>query len=791
MKYDKARITRLRNHILVKPSVSLERAQCVTRSYKETEGMEPPYRQAYALKEALENISIKIDEDELLAGRITEYWRGAMILPEIIAQFLTEEMDDLSERATNTFKPIPKEEQEQILDMLSYWKNKELASMWAYTVPEEIMEYTTSGLIAGPTLTGNGHHLTHVGADYEKLLAVGLKGIRQEILDEIDHLDVVIPEDYDKYQYLKAMLISNQAAMDFAERYAVLAEDLAAETADPVRKAELMEMARICHKVPANPADTFYEAVQSIVMVWTVINIEGQGNGLCFGRLDQTLYPFYKKDVEEGILDDDSAKMLLSMLYIKSNGIVNIDDHATSEIFTGWPQTMNVIVGGIDKWGKSAVNELSYICLDADLDVGLTQNDLVVRIHKKNPSAFVLHAVGVAKKLRGKIKFMGDETIIQQMLSDGYSLDDARNYIITGCSTVTVPGRSIDTPGNLINLPMCLELALNDGKRRLDGKQIGLHTGDPRKFTSYEEIWEAYKKQAENIYRLAVFYRSSDREMTSKYRPLPFHSSLFEGPIKKGKDMWSSCTPYSRCSVSPCGAPNVGDALEAIKKVIFEDRYTSMAQLIDALDANFEGYDMLLKKLSDAPKYGNDIDEVDLIVNEVIMHAVEIITPLKGCNGTKMNVSPAALTGNVPLGAVVGALPDGRLAGQPISEGGVSPYQGRNVSGPLATYRSVGKIDHIRCTNGTIFNMRFSPNALKDRESMKKFEQMLRQYLEEGGFFVQYNIVDTKTLRAAQENPDEYRDLLVRVATYSAYFVELGKDLQEDIINRVAMEEMI
>lgn len=790
MQYDKERVTRLRNHILVKPSVSIERAECVTESYKETEGMEPPYRQAYALKKSLENITVLIDDDELLAGRITEYWRGAMILPEIIAQFLNEEMDDLSERATNTFQPIPKEEQAKIKDMLAYWKNKELASMWAYTVPPEIMEYTTSGLIAGPTLTGNGHHLTHVGADYEKLLSIGLAGIRKEIEDEIAKLDVVIPEDYDKYQYLQAMLISNQAAIDFSKRYAKLAEEMAAKEERPERKTELEEIARICNKVPEYPAETFYEAIQSIVMVWTVINIEGQGNGLCFGRLDQTLYPFYLKDKEAGILDDASAKMLISMLYIKSNGVVNIDDHMTSEIFTGWPQTMNVIVGGIDNWGKSVVNELSYICLDADLDVGLTQNDLVVRIHKRTPSAFVLHAIEVAKTLHGKIKFMGDETIIQQMLSDGYSLDDARNYIITGCSTVTVPGRSIDTPGNLINLPMCLELALNDGKRRLDGKQVGLHTGDPRKMTSYEEVWEAYKKQAENIYRLAVFYRSSDREMTYKYRPLPFHSSLFEGPITKGKDMWSSCTPYSRCSVSPCGAPNVGDSLEAIRKVIFEDKSATMSELIDALDANFEGYDMLLKKLSAAPKYGNDIDEVDNIVNEIIMHAVSVITPLKGCNGTKMNVSPAALTGNVPLGGVVGALPDGRLAGLPISEGGVSPYQGRNVSGPLATYRSVGKIDHIRCTNGTIFNMRFSPSALKDRESMKKFESMLRQYLEEGGFFVQYNIVDTKTLRAAQENPEEYKDLLVRVATYSAYFVELGKNLQEDIINRVAMEEM-
>jgi formate C-acetyltransferase len=255
-------------------------------------------------------------------------------------------------------------------------------------------------------------------------------------------------------------------------------------------------------------------------------------------------------------------------------------------------------------------------------------------------------------------------------------------------------------------------VGVNNGIRRLDGKQIGLETGDPRKFVSYEEVWEAYKTQAEKIYRLAVFFRSSDREMATEYRPIPFHSSLFEGPIQTGKDMWSSCTPYSRCSISPCGAPNVGDSLAAIKKVVFDDKKTTMQELVDALDVNFEGYEILLKMLSDAPKYGNDNDYVDDIVNEVVMHAVEVITPLKGCHGTKMNVSPAALTGNVPLGSIVGALPDGRLAGQPISEGGISPYQGRNVSGPLATYRSVGKLI-ILDVQMERFSYEISPEALK------------------------------------------------------------------------------
>ncbi|MCL1895359.1 MAG: hypothetical protein FWG03_02295, partial [Clostridiales bacterium] len=269
---------------------------------------------------------------------------------------------------------------------------------------------------------------------------------------------------------------------------------------------------------------------------------------------------------------------------------------------------------------------------------------------------------------------------------------------------------------------------------------------------------------------------------------IPFHSQLFLGPIQGGRDMWGGGTQYSRSSLSPSGAPNVGDSLAAIKKVVFEDKAITMAELLDALDADFEGHEKTWKLLSEAPKYGNDIDYVDYIVNDILMMCVDIITPIPIAGNAKATVSPAALSANVSLGLDVSALPDGRKAFLPLAEGGVSPYQGRNVSGPVATYRSVAKLDHVRLTNGSIFNMRFSPKDLDTPDKLKKFEQMLRNFLETGGFFVQYNIVDTETLRAAQKDPDQYKDLLVRVATYSAYFVELGEDLQEDIINRLSQD---
>ena len=784
----KERIERLRDHMVVKPSVSVIRGKAWTDSYKETEGREPFFRQALALKKTLETVPVLLDDDELLAGRITEFWRGSMLLPEINIQFLEEEMDDIALRPRCTFEPIPEDKQKVIWEMLDYWRPQNLHKIWQNKIPPEMLKHEFNGMLGGATFCDNGHYLTHVSADYPKLLRVGLKGIRKEIEDEIANVNILVPEEFEKLQFLNAALISNQAAMDFAMRYSKLAAEQAVKTSDPVRKAELMEISRICAKVPAEPPDTFYEAIQSMVMAWTVINIEGQGNGLCFGRVDQFLYPYFRKEKDAGTLTDEFVKALISMLYVKTNGVVNVYNRYTSNIFTGWPQTMNVNVAGIDKYGHDAVNELSYLFVEADLDVRLTQNDIVVRVEKKTPSAFVIRCLEVAKALRGKVKFMSDNTILQQLLHDGYKLDDARDYVITGCSTVNVPGRSLDDPGVLLNMPLLLELALNDGKRKRDGEQLGPNTGDARQFQSYEEIWEAYRIQCEHIFRIAVPLRSEDRYVYGKYRPVPFHSCLFNGPIQKGRDMWDDGSFYGRLSFSPSGVPNAGDSLAAIKKVVFEDKAISMTELLDALDANFEGHERTHKLLSDAPKYGNDIDYVDYIVNDILMMCVDIITPMMCAGKAKATVSPAALSANVSMGLDVSALPDGRKAFLPLSEGGISPYQGRNVSGPVATYRSCAKLDHVKLTNGSIFNMRFSPKDLDTPQKIKKFEQMLRTFLEEGGFFVQYNIVDTETLRAAQKDPEQYKDLLVRVATYSAYFVELGEDLQEDIINRLSQD---
>lgn len=783
------RIRRMRNRLVTKAAVDVERGVFMTKSYQETEGREPAYRQAKALEMNLLNKSIAIFEDELLVGRMTMKYRGGNIIPELSSQFLEDEMDELSTRPQDTFEPISEEDKQTIRDFLPYWNDRNLISMWKAKIPEDKLKYLETGSIGGAVYALNGHYLKHSCVDYVKVLNIGLEGVKQEVLHELEQIDISNPDDFEKMQYLKAMIISLDATMAYADRYSRLAAEMAASCADPKRRAELELISEVCAQVPAKPARTFHEALQSMLMIWICMNIEGCGYGMTLGgRLDQWLYPYYKKEKEAGTLTDEYAKMLISMFYIKANEIVIITDRITSGFFTGLPQTVNINLGGVDEDGRDAVNELSYLCLDADIEVGLPSNDLVVRISKKSPEKFVRKAVELAITLRGKLKFMSDEMCIQQLLHDGVDLKDARNFVITGCNNPTIPGKSSDLPGGNINMPLLLELALNNGRQRLTGELIGVETGDPRTFTSYEQVMEAFKKQVDYFFPIAIMFRNSDRYMFAKYRPVPLESSLFEGTIQAGKDMADGSLKYSRIAISMSGTPDVGDAMAAIKKVVFEDQKCTMTELIDALDANWEGYEGLHKLIMAAPKFGNDDDYVDSIVNEVLMYGADVLTHMKGACGTKINCAAAAVTANVIFGYNVGALPDGRYAGEPISEGGISPHQGRNVGGPVATYNSVSKIDHVQLTNGSVLNMRFNPATLKTEASMKKFCSMLRTFLETGGFFVQFNIVDSETLRDAQKNPDKYRDLLVRVATYSAYFVELGENLQNDIINRLEMD---
>ena len=785
------RVSKLREKMAAaSPEVCIERGYLLTKSYKETEAESPVIRKAKALGKILKEMTICIEDGELIVGSATSKQRGGPLLPELQWEWYLEEMNGLSTRDWDRFAPLTEEEKSKMKEFLPYWKGRTLYEKWQAMIPENALKLNHK-IQSGGAYCGNDMYYGHTSVDYERVLTKGLNDVRRQVDEELGKLNLADLKDFEKFQFLNAVNITLEAATTFAKRYAELARCLAAKEADAQRKAELERIAETCNWVPANPARSFYEALQSVWFIYIVLMVEGWGPGMSLGRPDQYLYPFYKKDTKEGRITREEARELLALLYIHVNGLLTPRASKIVKSYAGFPLQANITLGGLTKDGKDAVNELSYLFLDAEEDVGLSVEDLIIRIHKNTPDAFVMKACEVAKLLRGKLKFLSDETTIQQLLTDGKPVEYARDYMITGCNSPGVPAYSLDIPGGLINLPLMLELALNNGFSRLTGEQIGPKTGNPRKFTSYDEVWNAYKKQVEALIPICLLFKNTDKQLYAEFCPTPFQSALHHGCIEKGLDITNGGTaPYLSHAMSLGGAPNVGDSLAAIKKAVFEDKKITMDKLVDALDKNFEGEEEILHILESAPKFGNDDDYVDSIVNDVLIHGRNEAAKHKGIAGAISNVAAAIITANVPLGQIVGALPDGRRAGQPLSDGGISPYQGRNVSGPTATMRSVAKLDLVKLTNGSVLNMRFSPDALKDESKIRKFASLIRTFCETGGFLVQFNIVGTDTLRDAQRHPEKYRDLLVRVATYSAYFVELSPELQNDIIARMEFQEV-
>ncbi len=785
-----SRVARLRVKMLHMPDICIQRAYWWTKSYQETEGEPEIIRRAKALSKVLQNLPIHIDEDELIVGRTTSKERGGILFPEIQWEYILKEIELFSSRDWDKCGVISDKEKGMIKEALPYWKSKCTWDKFNAALPKDILALHGGVFFIG-TSSMSGVHYGHETIDYSRLLTKGLTGIKKEVQEKLASLDITKPEDFKKYQFLQSVDITLDAAAAFAERYAKLARSMAAEELNKERKTELEKIAAICSRVPLNPAGNFYEALQSIWFTHIVISNEGWGPGLGFGRLDQYLYPFYKKDISDGIITKEDARELIGLFLIKANDLAFIASTVNIETLAGFPTMVSMTLGGVTPGGKDAVNGLSNLLLEAEEAVALNAEEITIRINSNNPDAFLMKALEVSKKLRGKFKFVSDNTIISLLLNEGRPVEHARDYVLVGCFTPAVPSYSLDVTGGMVNAPMIMELALNNGVSRLTAKQVGPRTGDPRKFKSFQEVWDAFKKQVEFFVPRMVTARNIDTQLYAEFAPCPFMSAFFTPCIESGKDIMAGGTaPNVRECFGFSGLPNVGDSLAAVKKVVFEDKLIDMAGLIDALDRNLKGEDQLLHALSKAPKYGNDIDYVDTIVNDIIVLFEGELGKYKGLFGSKPAVAIATGTGHLIMGTQVGATPEGRKAGEPFAEGGISPHQGRNINGPTATLRSVTKLDHLKVRGGSVLNMKFNPDVFADEKKKAKFMSMLRTYCESGGYHVQFNIVSSETLRDAQKHPENYRDLLVRVATYSAYFVELSPRMQEDIIARTEFQEI-
>ena len=843
--FDNTRIHEMRKKMLVRPSICVERAKLMTESYKNTEGEPAVMRRAKAFAYILDHKSVYIYPGETIVGRPTSKIRGGSISPELQCDWILNELDLLSTRETDPFVPLTEEERKVLKEVVPYWEKRSLRYHWN-EVTSERAKSIDDLILGGGAYCGNNQYPGHSSPDYSLLLKYGTEGMVKKIRERLaeddalkEHPDAAsgqrqgsTPDDQHSAQNqrqgstpdgpdsvqsqcqgstpdgqhsaqgqrqplspkqrleLEAMCICLDALGRQGARYAQEALRLAGEEKDPARKAELEEIAHVCNKVPRLPAESFREAVQSLWFGYYCIMIENWGTGNTFHRIDQYLLPYYEKSRADGMTQEE-AYQYLAMLLLNCNSDCVVYSEKRSHGFAGNNSGCAFTIGGVKEDGSCAVNELSYLILEAERNVNMASDDVVVRISDNTPKEFLLFACGVARDDGGKLKFLGDKTTISNLELDGLPEKDARNYSIAGCTSPVVAGLSYDIPGGILSLPGILELALNNGVQKMTGQKLGVSTGNAADFSSFEELWDAYCRQVDYIIPLCHEIKNNDKRMFSEYAPSPFQSAFFPSCVERGEDVIDGGTkPYYTFALSMAGAPNTGDGLIAIKKAVFEEKKITMQQLLDALAANFKGYENIQSLLLRYPKFGNNEPEVDGMVNQVLSYVSDRISEGPGFKGAHSTAAAAAVTANVGLGMVLGATPDGRSAGQPISEGGISPSQGRNTSGATATMLSIAGLDHTKLRHGEVLNMRIHPDAIRTPDKLEKFAYLIRAYMDLGGFLVQFNIVSTETLRDAQIHPQAHRDLVVRVATYAAYFIELGKELQDDIIHRYEFEDL-
>lgn len=780
------RVERLRQRAITTPAVCLERAKYYTESYRNTEALPTVLRRAMAVSHVLDRMHIRIGEDELIVGCHTGKVRGGMWLPEVNGGWLLDELDTVQDRVWEKYQPLSQEEKELARELFSYWQGCTLADQWRALVPQEFLE--VENIVQSGGYAENCHYPGHFCLDYRRVVELGLEASIRDLDRRIEGLDSASADDLPKIHFYQAARLVQQAVIRFAERYADLAEQQA-ETASPERRAELLEIARICRRVPAKPAGSFREGIQGCWLMSIAAMIECCGAGVSLGRCDQYLYPLYRHDLDRGVLTRDEAKDLMSMLLIKMNDVTMLQAGFLQVGFSGYPVMQGLTIGGVDLDGQDAVNELSYLILDAEEEVGLTSEELVIRVSGQNPQSYLERACEVARNLSGKLKFVSDDSTIAALVQFGLPERAARDYISCGCHCPMVPAVNQISAGVIFNYPLMLELALNNGIHRQSGRQLGPRTGDASQFTSLEEIEDAFEQQFEALYRPAMAFKNADMYLYDTQMPCPLISSFYGSCLERGDDFFHhGIDPYAGHVTGICGLPNIADSLAAIQQVVFQDRQATMGQLLQAMEANFEGYDQLLRQLKAAPKFGNDLDQVDLIARRVLRRTSEYVCRQHTWNGRRCAIGCIGMTVNIPYGEILGAMPDGRLAGEPLSEGGISPHPGRNVSGITAVLNSVAKMDHDWLENGSILNVRIAAGACATPDKLSKLAMLVKVFCQKKGSLIQFNFTGTETLLDAQKHPERYKDLLVRVATYSSYFVELSTALQDNIISRTAMD---
>lgn len=767
------------------PSVCLERARIYTRVMKETEGEPMIIRRAKAFKRTLEEKTIFILPHELIVGSEGCRQRAKTIYPEWNI-WLREEVDTLDTRVHDPYDISPEEKRELKEDILPYWENKYAVSdVWFKRCPPETIERVTGQNVCEQSIIRE-NSISHYLPPYTYLFQVGFEGIRKEAEERLAKVDLTDPEGLEKANFYRAAILCCEGMELIGRRYADLARKMAREEKNAQRRKELEQIAEICDRVPAKPPRTFWEALQFFAFVQIFSHIEGTGPSHSPGRFDQYMYPFYKKDIDEGRLTREQAQELLECCWIKMSEIAWFMSDPAAYYFAGYGPFMNLCVGGQLPDGRDGTNELTYLVIDAIMETRTYQPTVSIRWWERTPAELKKKASELIAMGMGHPSNFMDEVGIQMCLNRGYTLEEAKNWAPIGCVEPGVEGMQYGlTNSGQLNMGAMVELVLTNGVHRKTGKKLGLETGDPRNFKTFDEFKEAVKKQISFFIHHLVIANLCAEKLHAELAPTPFQSILTFDCMEKGKDV---TVGGARINVGPTfvaiGVADIGNSLAAIKKFVYDDKIITMDELCKALDADFEGYEPLRQRLlNEAPKYGNDDDYVDLLVVEMMDHFAKEAWKYRSTRGNRLDNGIIPVTTHVAQGTGCGALPSGRKAWTPLADG-CSPMQGTDRNGPTAAVLSETKINHEYLSDGTLTNMWFNKSALADDEGKEKLIHLIDTYRDLGGFHIQFNCIDKETLRDAQMHPENYPSLMVRVAGYSAYFIDLSRDIQDDIISR-------
>ncbi|MGE4485748.1 MAG: formate C-acetyltransferase/glycerol dehydratase family glycyl radical enzyme [Oscillospiraceae bacterium] len=776
------RINKLRNQILSSvPTVSTQRAWIVTRAYEKYAQYPILIKRAKTLGDILDQMTIYISEGDLLAGNQGTAVRCPPVYPENSVVWMTEEqMAEIERRKINPLK-IPKGVREELTEIAALWHGNTLLEKCYAEFPDDVLKARTT-LVFSVSLEKNA--IGHCVLDYEKLLRVGYNGLKREAEEQLGTLDFTDPKQLEKRDFLQAAVIVCDAVMRFAKRYTAMLRELAQNETDDSRKSELLRLAEICEKVPADPAGSFYEAVQSVYMAHIVNTIETNAYSMSFGRFDQYIYPYYQKDIAEGKLTKEQAQELINCFWCKTNDLMHVDDAESIYFHGGHPFGQHLTIGGVDRGGNDAVNEISRMCLEAHETVMLYQPDFSVRFHKNTPREFKKRTAEVIRLGLGLPQIFNDEIIIEALVKDGLPLEEARNYTPTGCVENSTANSWIRAPGGWFNLPKILELTLHEGRCAMTGKQVSFKSKRVEDIVSFDELMGIYKRHMADMIRLHVIWSNLIDDVHKRVMPQTSVSILTGDCMENGKDVVEGGARYNFTSPLMVGIANITDSMMIIKKMVFEDKNISLRDIVNALDHDFDGYESLLLRIRNWPLcYGNDIDEVDDIARDITEYFCGEFAKYRNTRDGKFRVGFWSVTANFNLGLSTAATLDGRKAGEPLSDS-LAPNSGRDRSGLTASLKSVAKIPQFRASNGTVLNRHLSPADLKDDDRLDKFIDLTDGYFSLGGSNIGFNIVNADTLRAAKKDPEKYADLMVKVAGYAAFFTELGDSCQDEIIAR-------